>query len=161
MRVACGFDHAGFVLKKDVFDAVTSAGCVPADEGTDSPVPGDDYPDIALAVCSAIARGGADRGILVCGSGAGAAVAACKVPGIRAVSVQDHYTAHQCVEHDDVNVLCLGGRVIGSQIARDLIAAFLAARFVGREPGQERHLRRTEKVAAIERDGLNADLQKL
>ncbi len=152
MRIACGFDHAGVSLREVVFDAVTAAGHESLDLGTDDAETPDDYPDRALAVARAIREGEAKRGILCCGSGAGVAVAASKVDGIRAAMAHDTYTARQCVEHDDVNVLALGARVIGPEIASELVAAFAAAEF----SGEERHVRRLAKIAAIERDGLEA-----
>jgi len=152
-RVAMGFDHAGFPLKAVTLDAVRGAGWEPLDLGTDSTDPVD-YPDYALAVARAVIGGEAERGILICGSGAGVAVAARKVPGIRCAMAHDTYTAHQCVEHDNVNVLAMGARVIGEAIATDLVAAFLGAEF----SGAERHVRRLAKVDAIERDGLGAEL---
>lgn len=148
MRIACGFDHAGVSLRAVVLDAVRGAGHEPLDLGTDDPVTPDDYPDRALAVARAIRSGEAERGILCCGSGAGVAVAACKVDGIRCAMAHDTYTARQCVSHDDVNVLALGARVIGEAIAADLVAAFCRAEF----SGEERHVRRLAKVAAIEED---------
>ncbi len=151
MRFACGFDHAGVSLRGVVLDAVRAAGHEPVDLGTDDDSSADDYPDRALDVCRAIDRGDAERGVLCCGSGAGVAVAATKVAGIRAAMAHDTYTARQCVEHDDVNVLALGARVIGPEIAAELVAAFAAAEF----SGEERHLRRLAKVDAIERDGLS------
>ncbi len=146
MRVACAFDHAGFPFRGLVLDVVAGEGHEIVDLGTDSPDPVD-YPDTALDVARAIRDGRAERGLLVCGSGAGVAIAACKVPGIRAAVAHDTYTAHQAVEHDDVNVLCLGGRVIGPAYAEEIMRAFLAARF----SGEERHLRRLAKVNALER----------
>lgn len=154
MRVACGFDHAGVSLREVVLEAVRAAGHEPLDLGTDDDVTPDDYPDRALAVARAVRAGEAERGILCCGSGAGVAVAACKVDGIRCAMAHDTYTARQCVEHDDVNVLALGARVIGPEIASELVGAFCAAAF----SGQERHVRRLAKVDAIERDGLDAQL---
>lgn len=154
MRIACAFDHAGVPLRATVLDAVAGAGHEPIDLGTEDPDSGDDYPDHALAVARAVLGGEAERGILVCGSGAGVAVAACKVPGIRCAMAHDTYTAHQCVEHDDVNVLALGARVIGVAIAADLVAAFAGAEF----SGEGRHARRLAKIARIERDGLDAEL---
>jgi ribose 5-phosphate isomerase B len=152
MIVACGFDHAGFLLRSVIFDAVRAAGHEVLDLGTDSAAP-IDYPDKALAVGRAVVDGRAERGIIVCGSGAGVSVAACKIDGIRAATVHDNYTAHQCVEHDDVNVLCMGGRVIGVAIAAEIVHAYLAASFTG----EERHLRRLAKVAEIERTGGRPD----
>lgn len=148
MIVACGFDHAGFPLRAILMSTIEGAGHQVLDLGTDTPEP-IDYPDKALAVGEAVVSGQAERGILVCGSGAGASVAACKIKGIRAATVHDTYTAHQCVEHDQVNVLCMGGRVIGVEVAREIALAFLGASF----SGAGRHLRRLAKVAEIERTG--------
>jgi ribose 5-phosphate isomerase B len=154
MRIACAFDHAGFPLKELVIGTVAQLGHETIDLGTDSTQPVD-YPDTARTAADAVRSGEAERAVVVCGSGAGVAVAACKVPGIRAACAHDTYTAHQCVEHDDVNVLCLGARVVGPQLAADVIRAFLAASFTG----EERHVRRVGKIAAIEREfsGLPAD----
>jgi ribose 5-phosphate isomerase B len=146
VRVACAFDHAGFPLKQQVLETVRALGHDPVDLGTDSTEPVD-YPDTALAAAEAIMEGRADRGIVVCGSGAGVAVAATKVPGIRAACAHDTYTAHQAVEHDDVNVLCLGARVIGPAMADEVLRSFLGASFTG----EERHQRRLDKILAIER----------
>lgn len=154
MRVACGFDHGGVPLRETILRAVRDAGHEPVDLGADELDPGDDYPDFALAVTRSIRAGEAERGVLVCGSGAGVAVAATKVGGIRAAMAHDTYTARQCVEHDAVNVLALGARVIGPVIAAELVAAFIGAEF----SGEERHARRLRKVEAIEREGLDADL---
>ena len=145
MRIACAFDHAGFPLKELVLDVVRELGHEPVDLGTNSTDPVD-YPDTARAGADAVRSGRAERAVVVCGSGAGVAVAACKVPGIRAACTHDTYSAHQCVEHDDVNVLCLGARVIGPALAREVIAAFLGASFTG----EERHVRRLAKIQAIE-----------
>ena len=145
MKIACAFDHAGFPLKGIVLDVVTAAGHEAVDLGTDSTDPVD-YPDTARSAADLIRSGQADRAVVVCGSGAGVAVAACKFPGIRAACAHDHYTGHQCVEHDDVNVLCLGARVIGPATATEIITAFLAAEF----SGEERHERRLGKINAIE-----------
>jgi ribose 5-phosphate isomerase B len=147
MRIACAFDHAGFPLKTLVLELLLTLGHEPVDLGTHSTDPVD-YPDVARGAAEAVRRGDAERAIVVCGSGAGVAVAASKVPGVRAAVGHDTYTAHQAVEHDDVNVLCMGARVIGPAIASEVIAAFAAARF----SGEERHVRRLEKVAAIEAD---------
>jgi ribose 5-phosphate isomerase B len=146
MRVAVGCDHAGFPLKDVVLAAVRQAGHEPIDLGTHSAEPVD-YPDIAEKLGRAIQRGDADRGILICGSGVGAAVAANKLRGIRAGVCHDNYSAHQCVEHDDVNILSLGGRVIGPEPAAELVQTFLRAQFTR----EERHVRRLRKVAEIER----------
>jgi ribose 5-phosphate isomerase B len=147
MRVACAFDHAGFPLKALVVETVSAAGHEPVDLGTFSTDPVD-YPDTARAAAEAVLSGSADRAVLVCGSGAGVAVAACKFPGIRAATTHDTYTGHQCVEHDDCNVLCLGARVVGPALASEIIRAYLGAEFTG----EERHARRLGKIAAIERE---------
>ncbi len=153
MRIACGFDHAGFPLKEVVLATLREAGHEPIDLGTNSTEPVD-YPDVALAVCRAVRGGEAERGVVVCGSGAGVAVAAAKVPGIRAATVHDTYTAHQGVEHDDMNVLCMGARVIGANLAHDILLAYAEASFTG----EERHRRRLAKIEVIERKGLEAEL---
>lgn len=153
MRFACGFDHGGFALKETVFEALRNDGHVAIDLGAFELDSGDDYPDFALAVVRTMRAAEAERGILVCGSGAGVAVAATKVPGIRAAMAHDTYTAAQCVEHDNVNVLALGARVIGTEIASELVSAFANATF----SGEERHVRRLAKVDAIERDGADAE----
>ena len=153
MIVACAFDHAGFPLRDRLLPLVASLGHEVLDLGTDRPTPPIDYPDKALAVGRAIVGGEAERGIIVCGSGAGVSVAAGKIRGIRAATVHDTYTAHQCVEHDDVNVICLGGRVIGTEVAAEIVTQFLLATF----SGEERHVRRLAKVAEIERTGGIAD----
>jgi ribose 5-phosphate isomerase B len=148
MIVACGFDHAGYLLRGRLLPLIEGLGHQVLDLGTDSPEP-IDYPDKALAVGRAVVTGAADRGIIVCGSGAGVSVAACKVRGVRAATIHDTYTAHQAVQHDGVNVLCLGSRVIGEEVAAEIVAAFLAARI----SDEERHVRRRAKVAEIERTG--------
>jgi ribose 5-phosphate isomerase B len=145
MKIAAAFDHAGFPLKGLVIDTLTDLGHEVTDLGTNSTEPVD-YPDIALAAARAVIDGEVERAVIVCGSGAGVAVAACKVPGIRAACVHDTYTGHQCVEHDDCNVLCLGARVIGPALAADVIRAFAGASFTG----EDRHVRRLGKIAAIE-----------
>lgn len=144
MRIACGFDHAGTPLRDAVCEGLRQDGHEVIDVGTY-----DDYPLAALAVGRALAEGAA-RGVLACGSGAGVAVAASKLPGVRAATVHDAYTAHQSVEHDDLEILCLGARVIGPELARDLVRTFAAATF----SGEKRHRRRLEQVAAIERGEL-------
>src|SRR2546421_12517121 len=126
MIVACGFDHAGYLLRGRMFRAVEGAGHEVLDLGTDRPEP-IDYPDKALEVGRAVVSGRAERGIIVCGSGAGVSVAACKIRGVFATTIHDPYTAHQAVEHDGVNVLCLGGRVIGTEVAAEIVGAFLGA----------------------------------
>ena len=148
MIVACGFDHAGFPLRDRLLSEVEQAGHEVLDLGTDSPEPLD-YPDKALEVGRAVVSGKAQRGILVCGSGAGVSVAASKINGIRAATIHDTYTAHQGVEHDDVNVLCLGGRVIGAELAAEIVRTFLAAEV----SYEERHVRRRAKIDEIERTG--------
>jgi ribose 5-phosphate isomerase B len=145
MRIAIGADHAGFEMKRDLAGFLAKSGHEIIDIGTHTSAPVD-YPDIAEAVAQAVRNGQADRGILICGSGAGAAIAACKFPGIRASVCHDAYSARQAVEHDDMNVLCLGARVIGPALARTLIDAFLAASF----SGEERHMARLAKIDAIE-----------
>jgi ribose 5-phosphate isomerase B len=147
MKIACSFDHAGFPLKQLVLETVTELGHEPVDLGTYSTDPVD-YPDTARAAADKVRSGEVERAVVVCGSGAGVAVAACKFPGIRATCAHDTYTAHQCVEHDDVNVLCLGARVIGPALAGDVIRAYLGAEFTG----EERHVRRLGKIDAIERE---------
>ena len=147
MKIACAFDHAGFPLKPVVLETLLAAGHEPVDLGTYSTDPVD-YPDVARMAADAVLDGTGERAVVVCGSGAGVAVAACKVPGIRAATAHDTYTAHQAVEHDDVNVLCLGARVIGPAYAAEIIAAFALAEF----SGEERHLRRLEKIEASERE---------
>jgi ribose 5-phosphate isomerase B len=152
MKIACAFDHAGFPLKSMVLETVGAEGHEAIDLGTWSTDPVD-YPDTARAAADAVRAGDADRAVLVCGSGAGVAVAACKFPGIRAAVAHDTYTAHQCVEHDKVNVVCLGGRVVGSNLAGDIIRAYLRADFTG----EERHERRLAKIDGIEREFLRDD----
>jgi ribose 5-phosphate isomerase B len=147
MRIACAFDHAGFPLKQLVLETVTELGHEAVDLGTNSTDPVD-YPDTARAGADKVRSGEVDRAVVVCGSGAGVAVAACKFPGIRATCAHDTYTAHQAVEHDNVNVLCLGARVIGPALAAEVIRAYLQAEF----SGEERHVRRLGKIAAIERE---------
>lgn len=149
MIVACGFDHAGVPLRARLLSEIESAGHEVLDLGTDRAEPPIDYPEKALAVGRAVVSGQADRGIIVCGSGAGVSVAACKIRGIRAATIHDTYTAHQGVEHDNLNVLCLGGRVVGTELAAEIVATFLAAEF----SGAERHLRRVAEVAEIEKTG--------
>lgn len=150
VRVAVAFDHRGVHLRDAVFEAL--AGHSVVDLGTDTDAVRIDYPDKAQAVGEAIIRGDAERAVFVCGSGVGASVAACKLPGIRAAVCHDAYSAHQGVEHDDMNVLCLGSEVIGPSLARDLIATFLAARF----DGGERYVRRLKKIEDLERNTAHA-----
>ena len=148
MRIACGFDHAGVTLRERVLAEVLAAGHEVLDLGTDTTDP-IDYPVKALEVGRAVVSGAADRGIIVCGSGAGVSVAACKIRGVRAATIHDTYTAHQAVEHDDVNVLCMGGRVIGIEVATEIARAFMAAEV----SDEERHVRRRAEVDEIERTG--------
>ncbi len=145
--IALASDHAGFELKERMVAHLKGAGFEVMDLGTGDEEPVD-YPDFALAIGEAVREGRAERGILICGSGVGACVAANKMSGIRAGLCHDTYSARQGVEHDDINLLCLGARVIGEELARELILTFLAARFTG----EERHLRRLAKVNAIETD---------
>jgi ribose 5-phosphate isomerase B len=150
MKVAVACDHAGYPLKEMVLEAIRFAGCEPLDLGAKSLNPLDDYPDYAVKVGTAIQDGKAQRGILLCGSGVGACIAANKMKGIYAGICHDTYSGHQGVEHDDMNVLCLGPRVIGMGLAHEIITAFLSARFVGNDPGQERHARRVAKIRQLE-----------
>lgn len=145
MRIALGSDHAGYLLKQHLARHLAEVGYTVFDLGTHTEDPVD-YPDFAAAVAKAVVDGRADRGVMVCGSGAGACVAANKVRGIRAAVAHDTYTAHQAVEHDDVNVLCLGSRVIGIAMAEELVDVFLKARFTN----EERHLRRLNKLNALD-----------
>jgi ribose 5-phosphate isomerase B len=149
MKVAVGFDHAGFPLKKITLEAVRSAGHEPIDMGTNSAEPVD-FPDFTEKVGRAIQNGDAERGILVCGSGVGACIAANKMKGVYASICHDTYSAAQGVKHDDMNVLCLGGRVIGPELAKSLVAAFLDARYIGNDPGGERLARRVKKIHKME-----------
>ena len=146
MRIVIGSDHAGFPLKADVLAFLRSLGHEVADGGSHTPEPVD-FPDIARAVCGSIREGKADRGLMVCGTGVGAAIAANKVRGIRAAVCHDIHSAHQSVEHDDVNVMCIGAQIVGPWLARDLVAAFLAAKF---EVGDEDYARRVKKLHAME-----------
>ena len=145
MKVAVACDHAGFPLKARILKEVATAGHEPLELGVYSTEPSD-YPDAAAELGEAVAAGHADRGILVCGSGIGASVAASKIPGIRAALSHDTYSAHQGVEHDDMNVLCLGSRIVGEELAAELVRTFLAANF----QHEERFVRRLNKVKAIE-----------
>ncbi len=146
MRLGIATDHGGFELKEELAAYLRKAGHEVVDMGAFSVNPGDDYPDFVIPLARAVAAGKVERGIAVCGSGVGASVCANKIPGIRAALIEDHYSAHQGVEHDDMNILCIGGRVMGFVVAQELVDAFLAARFTH----EERHLRRLAKVAALE-----------
>jgi ribose 5-phosphate isomerase B len=145
MRIAVGADHAGYEMKRDLAAAMAQQGHEILDVGTHSTA-AVDYPDIAEAVATAIRNGQVDRGVIVCGSGAGVSVAASKFPGVRAAVCHDAYTARQAVEHDDLNVICLGARVIGPALARTLVEVFLSATF----SADDRHMRRLAKIDAIE-----------
>ena len=146
MRVSIAADHAGFALKEQLTRAVAAAGHAVTDLGTHSEDPVD-YPEYAAAVGKSVVSGKAERGIIICGSGAGAAIAANKIRGVRCVLAHDTYTAHQAVEHDDANMLALGSRVIGSKVAEELARTFLAAQFTG----EDRHKRRLQKIEDLER----------
>jgi ribose 5-phosphate isomerase B len=152
MRIAVAFDHRGVQLREAVLRAVGDLGHEAVDLGTDTDAVRIDYPDKAREVGEAILGGEAERAILVCGSGVGASIAACKLPGIRAAICHDVYSAHQGVEHDDMNVLCLGSEVIGPSLAEDLIRAFLRAEF----DGDERYVKRLQKIEDLERNTANA-----
>lgn len=146
MKVGLASDHGGFLLKEDLAARLKASGHEVVDFGALSLEPGDDYPDYVVPLAEAVSRGEVERGVAVCGSGVGASVAANKVRGVRASLVTDIFSAHQGVEDDDMNMLCLGGRVVALSLAWDLIDAFISARFTG----AERHRRRLAKVAALE-----------
>ena len=146
LRVAIGADHGGFPLKAELLPWLRECGYEVMDLGAETLIPTDDYPDYALAVAEAVASGRAQRGIIICGSGIGACIVANKIPGVRACPCHDTYSAHQGVEHDDMNILCLGGQIIGAALARKLMEGFLSARFI--ESG--RFKRRLDKVLALE-----------
>jgi len=148
MNVAFGCDHAGWPLRERILAELSARGVGLVDTGPGAPVPGDDYPDVAAAVGRAVRSGAAERGILVCGSGVGASIAASKLTGVRCALCHDPFSARQGVEDDDMNVLALGARVIGPELAAELVRDFLDARF----SGAERHRRRLGKIAALERD---------
>jgi len=148
VRVAAAFDHRGVKLRAAVLDAIAASGNQAVDLGVDTDAVRVDYPERARAVGEAILAGEADRAVLVCGSGVGASVAACKIDGIRAAICHDAYSAHQGVEHDDMNVLCLGSEVVGESLARDLVAVFLGATFAA----EGRYLERLQQVNAMEQE---------
>ena len=148
MRVAVAFDHRGVKLRERLLEEVAALGHEAVDLGTDKTEPRIDYPDKAREVAEAIRGGEAERALLVCGSGVGAAIAANKIAGIRAAICHDAYSAHQGVEHDDMNVLCLGSEVVGAELAAELARAFLSARF----DGGDRYVRRLEKIEEMERE---------
>lgn len=147
MKVAVAFDHRGVKLRERLLEELAALGHEAVDLGTDSAAEPIDYPDKAAELGEAIRGGQAERGVLVCGSGVGASVAASKLAGIRAAVCHDVYSAHQGVEHDDMNVLCLGSEIVGAELAADLVRVFLGARF----DGGERYLRRLAKIEAMER----------
>jgi ribose 5-phosphate isomerase B len=155
VRVAVAFDHRGVHLRETVLGALAVLEHEVVDLGTDDDAVRIDYPDKARELGEAILGGEAERGILVCGSGVGASIAACKLPGIRAAICHDVYSAHQGVEHDDMNVLCLGSEVVGPSLAADLVRTFLGATF----DGGERYVRRLQKIEAMEREAFNAQVQ--
>ena len=147
MKVAFGSDHAGWPLRAPILTELRSSGFEIVDSYSEELVPGDDYPDVAAAVGRAVASGEAERGVIVCGSGVGASIAASKLTGVRCALCHDPFSAHQGVEDDDMNVIALGARVIGPELAVELVRDFLRARF----SGLERHRRRVGKIAALER----------
>ena len=146
MRIGIATDHAGFGLKEELIAHLREDGHEVVDIGPYSLDPGDDYPDFVIPLAQAVVAGNVERGVAVCGSGVGASVCANKISGVRAGLVHDHFSARQGVEDDDMNILCMGGRVVGAAVARDLINAFLTTEF----SGAERHLRRLRKVASLE-----------
>ena len=147
MKVAVAFDHRGVKLRDRIFEELVRGGHEPVDLGVDSPEPMVDYPDKALEIGEALRTGAAERAVFACGSGVGASIAASKLPGIRAAICHDTYSAHQGVEHDDMNVLCIGSGVVGPDLAAELVTAFLGARF----DGGERYVRRLAKIEQMER----------
>ena len=155
MKIVIAADHAGFNLKAEVSLIIQNLGYQVEDLGAHAYDPNDDYPDFAELVGKAIADGTASRGIIVCGSGVGASVAANKISGVRAAICHDTYSAHQGVEHDDMNVLCLGGKIIGIELVNEILEAFLSAEF----SGEERHLRRLDKVLKLEVAMRDSDLK--
>ena len=146
MQIALASDHGGFPLKNIIKEYITACGHIVIDLGAEC-TPGDDYPDYAEKIGGAITAGQAERGIFICGSGVGASIAANKINGVYAAVCHDTYSAHQGVEHDNMNVLCLGARVVGSEVAMELVGAFLSAKF----SSEERHVRRVNKIYSIEK----------
>jgi ribose 5-phosphate isomerase B len=146
MRIGIAADHAGFGLKEELIAHLREDGHEAVDIGPHILDPGDDYPDFVIPLAQAVVAGNVERGVAVCGSGVGASVCANKISGVRAGLVHDHFSARQGVEDDDMNIICMGGRVVGAAVARDLIDTFLATEF----SGAERHLRRLRKVASLE-----------
>ncbi|WP_308639653.1 ribose 5-phosphate isomerase B [Paenibacillus silvisoli] len=153
MKISLGCDHAGFHLKAAVAAQLQSLGCEVIDHGCHS-ADAVDFPDIARLVCDSVLKGEADRGIMVCGTGVGACIAANKIPGIRAAVCHDVHSAHQSVEHDDVNVMCTGAQIVGAWLANDLIASFIQATF----STEEQFRRRVEKLAVLEREAAQKSL---
>jgi len=154
MRIAIGADHGGIDLKKTLVEYIKGLGHELVDYGTDSE-DSVDYPDYALKVGKAIQDKDVKKGILICGSGVGVCITANKMKGVYAAVCHDIYSAGQGVEHDDMNILCLGGRIVDAELGKDLVKAFLEASFVGNDPGNERHLRRVRKVRKIEEEEFN------
>ncbi|MFP4027510.1 MAG: RpiB/LacA/LacB family sugar-phosphate isomerase [Candidatus Brocadiia bacterium] len=148
MLVGIAADHGGFELKNELLRRLRQENYEVKDFGPEDCDPDDDYPDLAAPLARAVGSGEVDRGIVICGSGVGACVAANKVKGVRAALITEEYSAHQGVEHDDMNIICLGGRVVGPELAWDLVRAFLEARFTG----EERHRRRLQKLKQLERE---------
>ncbi len=146
LRVAIGADHGGFPLKAELTPWLRENGYEVLDMGAETLIPTDDYPDYALSVAEAVASGKVERGIIICGSGIGACIVANKIPGVRACPCHDTYSAHQGVEHDDMNILCLGARVVGGALATEVVDAFLKAEF----SDEKRHRRRLQKMLDIE-----------
>ena len=148
MRVAIGADHGGFPLKAELTDYIRELGHDPHDVGAHEIDPLDDYPDFAQAVATSVTGGDAERGVMICGSGVGAAITANKVRGARASVCHDTYSAHQGVEHDQMNVLCLGARIVGGELAREIVTAFLSASFIP----EAKYIRRLNKIKALDGD---------
>ena len=146
MRVGIATDHGGFALKQELLEKLRAAGHEVVDFGATAPVPSDDYPDYVIPLARAVAAKRVDRGVAICGSGVGASVCANKIAGVRAALIHDHFSARQGVEDDHMNILCMGGRTVGPEVAWDLVQTFLAAEF----SEAERHLRRLAKVAALD-----------
>jgi len=153
MRIGIAADHGGFALKQQLVHQLEAQRFQVVDFGAGELDPLDDYPDFVFPLAQAVANGEVSRGIAVCGSGVGACIAANKMPGVRACLIQDYYSAHQGVEHDDLNLLCLGGEVVGNALAWNLVNAFLQAKFTG----EERHQRRLDKITAFERQFLSSE----
>ena len=153
LRVALGADHGGFSLKAELLPWLKDQGYDVLDSGAYAFDSTDDYPDFSKKVARAVASGDVQRGIIICGSGVGGCITANKVPGVRAGTCHDTYSAHQGVEHDDMNVLCLGARIIGIEVAKEIVSAFLGARF----SNEERHRRRLQKVLAVEAEAIKRD----